>query len=346
MRDRDVERIVPSNTEGERDPVLDRDGGLLRGTLDVLILKALSWGPRHGYAVAEWIKVVTDDEVLVEDPGYPGIRASLLGHGVLARPVALDAQGLRIDEGTAQWPRACMAVVTPTHQFPLGGFMPIARRRQLLDWAAASRAWVIEDDYDSEYRYAVRPEATLLSLDARGCVIYVGTFSKTLSPQLRLGYMVLPPALVDAFTAAKRVTDRHAANGAQKALATLLEDGTYDRHVRRVRRLQHARQRALTHALERRFRDQVEVQGAASGLHVVAWFPSLPHQAEPTVVEAARRRGVCVHPIGPLYVPGGKGSHGQRPCGLVMGYALLDAAQIEKGVLALSKAVQEVRGQS
>lgn len=283
--------------------------------------------------------------VVVENPGYRMAHHAFEAYGARLQPVDVDEHGLMTGQ-LAALGLAQLAYVTPTHQFPLGGFMPIARRRQLLDWAAASRAWVIEDDYDSEYRYAVRPEATLLSLDARGCVIYVGTFSKTLSPQLRLGYMVLPPALVDAFTAAKRVTDRHAANGAQKALATLLEDGTYDRHVRRVRRLQHARQRALTHALERRFRDQVEVQGAASGLHVVAWFPSLPHQAEPTVVEAARRRGVCVHPIGPLYVPGGKGSHGQRPCGLVMGYALLDAAQIEKGVLALSKAVQEVRGQS
>jgi GntR family transcriptional regulator/MocR family aminotransferase len=283
--------------------------------------------------------------VVVENPGYRMAHHAFEAYGARLQPVDVDEHGLMTGQLAALGP-AQLAYVTPTHQFPLGGFMPIARRRQLLEWAAASRAWVIEDDYDSEYRYAVRPEATLLSLDSRGCVIHVGTFSKTLSPQLRLGYMVLPPTLVDAFTAAKRVTDRHAANGAQQALATLLEDGTYDRHVRRIRRLQHARQRTLTEALERRFGEEVTVQGTASGLHVVAWLPSLSQQAEPAVVEAARRRGVCVHPIGPLFVPRGKGTGVQRPCGLVMGYALLDAAQIAKGVVALSKAVQEVRTQS
>lgn len=281
--------------------------------------------------------------VVVENPGYRMAHHAFEAYGAQLQPVDVDEHGLMTGQLAALGP-AQLAYVTPTHQFPLGGFMPIAVRRQLLEWAAASRAWVIEDDYDSEYRYAVRPEATLLSLDSRGCVIHVGTFSKTLSPQLRLGYMVLPTALVDAFTAAKRVTDRHAANGAQLALATLLEDGTYDRHVRRIRRLQHARQRALIEALERRFGEEVKVQGTASGLHVVAWLPSLSQQAEPTVVDAARRRGVCVHPIGPLYVPRGRGTGGQRPCGLVMGYALLDAAQIGKGVGALSMAVQELRG--
>src|SRR5690606_18629165 len=116
-------------------------------------------------------------------------------YGGVLQCVDVDGHGLVTDQ-LAKLGQAQLAYVTPTHQFPLGSFLPIGRRRQLLDWAEEHNAWVIEDDYDSEYRYAVRPEATLQSLDTRGCVIHIGTFSKTLSPQLRLGYMVLPPALV------------------------------------------------------------------------------------------------------------------------------------------------------
>lgn len=219
------------------------------------------------------------DRVVVENPGYRMAHNAFEASGAHLISVEVDEHGLRTDRLEAVG-KAQLVYVTPTHQFPLGSFMPIGRRRALLAWAARHRAWVIEDDYDSEYRYSVRPEATLQSLDERGCVIHVGTFSKTLSPQLRLGYMVLPSSLLDVFAAAKRVADRHAATGMQRALSRLLEDGTYDRHVRRMRRLQQSRQRALVEALNRHFGDNVKVQGAASGLHLVAWFPALPARAE------------------------------------------------------------------
>lgn len=158
------------------------------------------------------------DRVVVENPGYRMAHHAFEACGAKLLCVEVDGHGLRTDRldevGSAQ-----LAYVTPTHQFPLGSFLPIGRRRALLAWAAKHHAWILEDDYDSEYRYAVRPEATLQSLDAHGSVIHVGTFSKTLSPQLRLGYMVVPPALVDVFAAAKRVADRHAATGIQRALA-------------------------------------------------------------------------------------------------------------------------------
>lgn len=279
--------------------------------------------------------------VVVENPGYRMAHHAFVAYGARLLEIDVDEHGLKTEQLAAVGP-AQLAYVTPTHQFPLGSFLTIARRRQLLDWAAQRKAWVVEDDYDSEYRYAVRPEATLQSLDGRDCVIHVGTFSKTLSPQLRLGYMVLPPALVATFAAAKRATDRHTATGVQQALAALLEDGTYDRHVRRIRRLQYGRQRALIGALERWFGNLVTVQGSASGLHLVVWFPSLPRGREPTLVEAALSRGVRVHPIGPLYVPSKKDAHRPRSAGLVMGYALLDTAQIDKGVRALAKALRDV----
>ncbi len=238
-----------------------------------------------------------------------------------------------------------MAYVTPTHQFPLGSFLPIARRRELLSWAAHTGAWVIEDDYDSEYRHAVRPEATLQSLDTCGCVIHVGTFSKTLSPRLRLGYMVLPPGLVEPFANAKRLTDRHAATDAQRALALLLEDGSYARHVRRMRRRQLARQRALMQALAHHLGDEVEVQGAASGLHVVVWFLSLPESVEGNLVSAARERKVRVYPISPLFHPVAGEMSPRRPVGLVMGYALLEDEEIWEGVRCLATVARNIQAE-
>lgn len=278
------------------------------------------------------------DRVVVENPGYRMAHNAFEASGARLIPIDVDEHGLRTDR-LAAVAKAQLVYVTPTHQFPLGSFLPIGRRRALLAWASRCRAWVIEDDYDSEYRYSVRPEATLQSLDDRGCVIHVGTFSKTLSPQLRLGYMVLPSSLVDVFTATKRAADRHAATGLQRALARLLEDGTYDRHVRRMRRLQQSRQHALIEALGRHFGGDVEVQGAGSGLHLVAWFHALPASAEPALVDAARQRGVRVYPIGPLYRTSARASAAKRRAGLVMGYALLERDAIEAGIKRLAAAV-------
>lgn len=274
------------------------------------------------------------DPVAVENPGYRMAHHVFEAYGADLQCIDVDEHGLQTDQ-LRQLRRAQMVYVTPTHQFPLGSFLPIGRRRELLAWAAERGAWVIEDDYDSEYRYSVRPEAALLSLDTHGCVIHVGTFSKTLSPQLRLGYMVVPDRLVDTFAAAKRLTDRHAATGVQRALALLLKDGSYDRHVRRMRRLQHARQRALVEALQAHLSGRIEMQGLASGLHLVVWIPALPSSAEPALVSEASRLGARVYPVSPLF----HGSGPSRPAGLVMGYALLEREAIVEGVRRLSEAL-------
>lgn len=281
------------------------------------------------------------DAVVVENPGYRMAHHAFEAYGAKLRFLNVDEHGAMTSQ-LNQLGSAKLAYVTPTHQFPLGSFLPIARRRELLDWAVKQGVWVIEDDYDSEYRYAVRPEAMLQSLDTHGCVIHVGTFSKTLSPQLRLGYMVLPPALIATFAAAKRVTDRHSATGVQQALALLLEDGSYDRHMRRIRRMQQTRQQTLINALERHLGGKIGVHGAASGLHLTVWFHSLPANAEPSLVAAARRRSVRIYPITPLFHPSASGSLQQRSCGLVMGYALLELKVIEEGVKRLAEALSEV----
>lgn len=282
------------------------------------------------------------DRVVVENPGYQAAHQTFMAYGARLACADVDAHGMNTEQLATLGP-AQMAYVTPTHQFPLGSFLTQARRRQLLAWADAMGAWVIEDDYDSEYRYSVGPEETLQSLDSNNRVIHVGTFSKTLSPQLRLGYMVLPASLVGPFAAAKRLTDRQTASGVQRALALLLEDGTYARHVRRIRRHQLARQRALTHALTHDLGDCIEIQGAASGLHVVVWCKSLPSSAEASLAQAARALGVRVYPISPLFQPDSTRPGQQRHAGLIMGYALLDEAVIVEGVKRLSTALRQVQ---
>ncbi|NMG76209.1 PLP-dependent aminotransferase family protein [Aromatoleum diolicum] len=317
---------------------LSQTRGLSCSTEQLLIVN----GSQQALDLCARLLVNPGDPVVVENPGYRMAHYVFEAYGANIVGIEVDGQGLRTDL-LGQVPRAQMAYVTPTHQFPLGSFLPIGRRRALLEWAADGGTWVIEDDYDSEYRYSVRPEATLRSLDLRECVVHVGTFSKTLSPQLRLGYMVLPQRLVSTFAAAKRLADRHAPTGIQRALAVLLRDGSYDRHVRRMRRLQHARQRALLDALSAHLGDRVVVQGSASGLHLVAWFPSLRREQETALVQAARLSNVRVYPISQFFLPAGEATARQRPAGLVMGYALLEREHIQEGVQRLAAALTRLQ---
>jgi GntR family transcriptional regulator / MocR family aminotransferase len=278
------------------------------------------------------------DTVVVENPGYRMAHHVFSAQGARLHGVSVDRQGLRTEE-LARVQQAAMAYVTPTHQFPLGAFLSMGRRQALLKWAARTGAWILEDDYDSEYRYAVRPEATLQSLDEHGSVIYIGTFSKTLSPELRLGYMVIPPQLVDNFAAAKRLTDRHTSSQAQRALAILLEEGTYERHVRRIRRLQDARRLALLDALERHLPGQLTIEGSSSGLHVVVWASNIPGSREQDLVAAALRERVLVYPLSALYLHKRTASP-RRAAGIVLGYSALDLRQIEQGIRRLAVAVR------
>ena len=208
------------------------------------------------------------DEVLVEDPGYPGIRANLLAHGVLARPVPVDDEGLCIAHGAARWPQARLAVVTPTHQFPLGVRMSLARRSALLDWARTQRAWIVEDDYDGEFQYGTQRIPALCSMAHDARVLYVGTFSKSLGAGLRQGFVVLPDALVDAFARARALSDRHSPGATQDVLARFIADGHLLRHLRRMRELYRARQASLIHALARASHGALTLAPSLQGMHL------------------------------------------------------------------------------
>jgi GntR family transcriptional regulator/MocR family aminotransferase len=268
----------------------------------------------------------------VEDPCYAGARGALRGAGLRLVPVPVDADGLDVAEGVRRCPDARLVYATPSHQFPLGVTMSLARRLALLDWARRADAWVIEDDYDSEFRYAGRPLAALQGLDQDGRVIYVGTFSKSLFPSLRLGYLVVPPDLAAAFTAARAVTDRHAPTLVQAVVADFLAEGHFVRHVRRMRTLYAQRQEALVRAAGRELGGLLEVRPCETGLHLLGWLPD--GADDQRLGERAAAAGLETAALSAFRLEAaGRGA-------LLLGYAAFEARQLHDGVRRLAGALR------
>ena len=272
------------------------------------------------------------DHVLLEEPFYPGARGVFIAAGmrIVTAPVAAD--GIDVSGLGAAGQRARLAYVTPSHQFPTGAIMSVARRLALLTWAEEAGAYVIEDDYDSEYRYGGRPIEALQGLDRAGRVIYVGTFSKLMFPALRLGYAVLPEPLVKPFVAAKALADTGGATLEQLALADFIREGHFERHIRRSRIANGAHRAALLEAIERHLGDRVELSGANAGLHVLLWLNQTPARPQ-TVLERVEAVGVRVYPVTPFYVTPPK------RFGVILGYASLTERQIGEGVRRLATAL-------
>ena len=294
-------------------------------------------GSQQGLDLCARLLLDPGDAFVIEEPCYAMARRVFANTG--ARPVSIPADPAGLDTDRLAGVAARLAYVTPSHQFPLGGVLSRARRLTLLRWARENQAVVVEDDYDSEYRYDIDPLPALHALEGGANVIYLGTVSKTLSPSLRIGYLVVPLSLLPAFSAAKQLADRHSPTVEQEALANLLESGAYEAHVRRARRRNGERRRVLLEALRRRFGDAVAVEGADAGLHVVVWLRALPEELEGAVVEVAAALGLGVYPISPLYA----GEARPDRAGLVLGYAALEVRQIERGVVLLGQAIAEVR---
>lgn len=288
-------------------------------------------GSQQGLDLCARLLLDPGDPFLFENPGYALARHAFTAVGGVEIPIPVDEDGLRVD-ALSSAATAALAYVTPSHQFPLGGVLSAGRRRALLDWAARNGAVIVEDDYDGEYRHGVAPIPPLRAL-APDCVVYVGTLSKTLSPTLRLGYLVVPPSLERAFAEAKRLTDRHAPLLEQEALADLLTSGAYERHVRAIRRKNAERRAALLAAVSEALGDAVVVAGTDAGLHVVLWARGIPADREPQILADARAAGIGLYPVAPLYAP-----KGERPTtvGFILGYAALDIDALRRGVAILA----------
>lgn len=286
-------------------------------------------GSQQGIDLIARLLLDEGDEVLVEDPGYTGIRANLIGHGAVVCPVALDAQGLCIEAAAQQWPQARMAVVTPTHQFPTGVCMGLARRQALLQWARTHDAWVVEDDYDGEFQYReAQRVSALCSLPGSERVLHVGTFSKTLHPGLRLGFVVVPQALVDAFATARAVTDRHAPGEAQAVLARFIAQGHLLRHLRRMKELYQERQRVLRAAVAEATQGDWQLPPSDRGLHLL--HEIAPGADDETLSRQAQAAGLLLWPLSRYAMLSPRR-------GWLLGYAGYDAARIRAGAAVLGR---------
>jgi GntR family transcriptional regulator/MocR family aminotransferase len=227
-------------------------------------------GSQGALDLAARMLINTGDPVWMEDPGYPGARGAFLGAGAQIIPVPVDHEGLIVKIGIERAPQARLVYLTPSHQFPLGETMSLPRRLALLDWVKQANAYVIEDDYDSEFRFATRPLATLQGLDDADRVIYIGTFSKVLFPSIRIGYMILPPPLIDSFLKVRRLVDIHSPILEQAVLADFMSEGHFTRHLRRMRALYAKRRSTL---LEAAGELPLKIHSPEAGIHCVGWLP-------------------------------------------------------------------------
>lgn len=293
-------------------------------------------GSQQGLDLAARLLLARGDVAVVEEPGYEGARRAFLAAGARLALVPTDAEGIDVDALARLGRRARLAHVTPSHQYPLGGVMPYPRRVAMLAWAARTGAYLLEDDYDGEYRFGGRPLDALKALDDGERVIYLGTLSKVMFPALRIGYLVLPGSLVEPFARAKLLADGGSAFLEQEALADFIGSGAFERHIRRSRSWNGERRAALLRALDEHFGGRVTVVGANAGLHVVAWLHGLTHRHTRDLVQRAAALGVGVYPVTPYY------DAPPATLGLLLGYGALQVRAITTGVARLAEAAQSL----
>jgi GntR family transcriptional regulator / MocR family aminotransferase len=266
--------------------------------------------------------------VLLEDPITLDIQTIFSSAGAVLHPIPVDEQGMMTDcLPSGKFPR--FVLVTPSHQFPLGGTLPIQRRIQLIRYARDNDCYIVEDDYDSEFRYDSPPINALQGL-AEERVIYVGSFSKILSPALRMGYLVLPPALVERYQEAKWYTDLHTPSLDQLALGLFVEEGHLEKTINRVKKVYKKRRQALCDALYAHFPEQVSTLGSSTGLHIVAAFRGTSFT--PELLTSLQTAGVRVYPVEAHAIV--KGRHHDK---IILGYGNLTEAVIAEGVRRMKK---------
>ncbi|HXP67180.1 MAG TPA: PLP-dependent aminotransferase family protein [Steroidobacteraceae bacterium] len=299
---------------------LARRRGVLCNAADILIVA----GTQQALSLVARVVVDPDDSVIVEDPHYQLAMHSLLAHGAHVRSARTDEQGLVVEELPQRSTR--LIFVTPSHQFPSGVAMTLSRRLELLKWAAKSGSWIFEDDYDTEFHAGDRPLPALRSLDLADRVLYVGSFSKTLFPSLRLGYIVCPAALRDALYKAKLLEDLGSPSVEQAALATFIQSRQYEKHLRKSVKELMNRRKAVVDALQRLAGEHIEIGPHRAGMHFAIWFKQMSFDRLDAFITRAKSLGLGLHPIHPYYRV-----RPPRP-GLLIGYAGLTVNQLKTAV--------------
>jgi GntR family transcriptional regulator/MocR family aminotransferase len=289
-------------------------------------------GAQQAFSLIGALLLNPGDRVWFENPGAIGARNSLIAAGARLVPVPVDAHGLRVEDGLALSPRFSLAFVTPSHQQPLGAVMSVERRFALLRAAERSGAWIIEDDYDGEFSFGGPPMPTLKSIDSGGRVLYVGTFSKSLFPSLRLGYLLAPPSLVDTLQTMMARLLQGVPASVQSVVAEFIDEGHFASHLRRMRRIYSERHDTLCAAARRDLSGLLDVQPSHGGLHTTARF--IPRMSEAAVTEAALRKELTVSPLS-------RYSLTRVPSrGLVLGFGAIRPPDIEAGVRALGQVLE------
>jgi GntR family transcriptional regulator/MocR family aminotransferase len=272
------------------------------------------------------------DQVWMEDPGYSGALQTLRSTGARIVPIPIDGDGIIVKAGRKLAPKAKLAYVTPANQFPLGVTMSANRRLELLGWAGRANAWIIEDDYDAEYRYLGHPVAALQGLDNSGCVIYVGTFTKMLFNALRLGFMILPERLVGPFISARSFVDRHPPTLDQAILAEFITEGHFGHHVRRMRQTYAERIDVLKTAADKHLHGVVDVVHAGAGIRTLGWLKTW--KSDHAASEQAEKFGLEVAPLSSFTMKY------HQPPALMLGFASCNPAELRRGVSVLATALR------
>ncbi len=280
-------------------------------------------GSQQALEITARVLLDPGDPVWIEEPGYQLVQSVLLGAGCQVVPVPVDDEGINVSAGLDLLPKARAAFVTPSHQYPLGVTMSASRRLRLLAWARDTEAWVVEDDYDGAYRYDAPSVPSLQGIDSDARVIYIGTFSRVISPSLRVSYIVIPPDLIERFVAVRFSLSIFPSCLFQEVLTDFIRGGRFARHIRHMRALYKERRTALVESVQNTCGDLLEIHGAGAGMHLTVTLPSGFNDAE--VASQAAKYGLCLWPLSPCYV--NKPRHG-----FVLGFAATPADQMAAAV--------------
>jgi GntR family transcriptional regulator/MocR family aminotransferase len=292
-------------------------------------------GSQQALDISARVLLDAGSPVWVEEPGYWLTREMLSAAGCRLVPVPVDDDGLDVSAGIMQCPNARTAYVAPSHQYPLGATMSASRRLQLLEWAQRAGSWIVEDDYDSEYRFDSNPIASLQGLDRFSRVIYIGTFSKVLFPSLRVGYIVIPSDLVDHFLAVRHAMDVSPPHLYQAVLANFINEGHFLRHIRRMRLAYGERREILVNCIRKEFGSLLKLHGAEAGLHLTVTLPK--GYRDRAISARAARRSLWLWPLSPAYLEAAPRQ------GFILGFGGVTPAEIPAAVRRLREVLMPER---